>query len=79
LNKQLVPFWKLKWYVLHGVLVAIVFLSPAVQNYLMQNPVKFGTALLVWGWILHFAEGKLAAPPTPAVPPTTPPITQAKV
>lgn len=47
-----------KGYIIHAVAVGVVFLSPAVQAALVAHPAYTAVGGLLWGAILHWANGK---------------------
>lgn len=52
--------WKAKGYLIHYGLSAVIFLDPSVHAWLAAHPGYSAIGLLVWGTILHVANGKLA-------------------
>jgi hypothetical protein len=54
--------WAKKGYVVHGLIIAVIFLDPSVQHYVAQHAATTGTFSLGWGWLLHWAEGKSRQP-----------------
>jgi len=51
-------FWKYKGYILHCAAVAIIFLTPSVQQALLAHPKTSAAGTVVWGFLLHWATGK---------------------
>ena len=51
-------FKKYKGYIIHGAAVVAIFLSPAVQAWITAHPAYAATGTLVWGFVLHWANGK---------------------
>jgi len=51
---------KLKGYAFHALLIVIVFLSPSIQTAIAQHKAVAATVALVWGFVLHWAQGKLS-------------------
>lgn len=49
---------KYKGYIIHGAAVGAVFISPSVRAALAAHPDVSLIGGAVWGWILHWAQGK---------------------
>jgi hypothetical protein len=52
-----------KWYLIHGALIAVGFLTPSVQAFAAQHQAYSAGILLVYGWLLHWLDGQQAAQP----------------
>lgn len=52
-------FWsKYKGYLIHGAAVAVIFLVPSVQHFLGSHPAYAAPGAIIWGFILHWANGQ---------------------
>lgn len=49
---------KYKGYIIHAAGVGLLFLDPSVRHALAQHPDISAVGGLVWGWLLHWAQGK---------------------
>ena len=49
---------KYKGYIFHAAAVAVIFLSPSVQSYAAAHSAYAAGILLVYGFALHWAQGK---------------------
>ena len=49
---------KNKGYFIHGAAVLILFLSPSAQAWLAAHAAYVAAGGAVWGWLLHWANGK---------------------
>lgn len=49
---------KYKGYIIHGAAVLAIFLAPSVQHWLGAHPAYSVTGAGVWGFVLHWADGK---------------------
>jgi hypothetical protein len=50
--------WPYKWYIVHGAAVVVLFLDPSVKAWLLAHQIDTAGAMLVWGWLLHWAQGQ---------------------
>jgi hypothetical protein len=49
---------KYKGYIIHGVAMAVIFFTPSVQSFLASHAVLTVAGGAVWGWVLHYFDGK---------------------
>ena len=55
---------RVKGYVVHTFLVGIVALNPSVLAWAGTHKAYSAVILLAYGYLLHWAQGKLGVPPT---------------
>jgi len=55
----MIAFWsQYKGYIIHGAAMLVLFLSPSVQQFLVQHAGYATAGGAAWGWLLHWATGK---------------------
>lgn len=54
--------WNHKLYVAHLAAGLVLFLNPSVRAYAASHASYSFAISTVWGWILHWANGRLGAP-----------------